>query len=327
MADIKKRGDSWRVRVRRVGYPTKTGTFDTKAEAEKWAGVIESEMTRGVFVDRTLAEKTTFAEVIESYCHNELPTHKGGVTEDIRLRAFLRDQAELVGRRMATLKPEDFENFRDRRLKKVAPGTVKRELNLLHAIIENSRRRLGLVENPVSPVRRPTVRDARDVRLAPGDEERLFAAIDAESRNPWLKPSIILAVETAMRKGELLALRWENIDLDNRVAFLPDTKTGKARKVPLSSRAIATLRALPRSLNGRVLATTSEGLKCAFERARKRAGMEHFNFHDLRHEAASRLFERGWNVMEVAAVTGHADLQSLKRYTNLRAEDLAKKLG
>jgi len=160
-----------------------------------------------------------------------------------------------------------------------------------------------------------------------GDEEqRLMEALE-DCRNPWVKPAVILALETAMRRGELLSLRWEHVNLDTCVAHLPDTKNGEARDVPLSSRAIAALTALPRAMSGDVLPTTAEGLKNAFERARKRAKMEHFNFHDLRHEAISRLFEAGWNVMEVAAVSGHKDLQSLKRYTNLKATDLAKKMG
>ena len=122
-------------------------------------------------------------------------------------------------------------------------------------------------------------------------------------------------------------MRWDNVDLKERVVHLEDTKNGEARNVPLSSQVIDTLKTLPRSMDGRVLPTTAEALKNAFERARKRASLEHLNFHDLRHEAVSRLFERGWNIMEVAAVSGHKDLQSLKRYTNLKAKDLALKMG
>lgn len=132
-----------------------------------------------------------------------------------------------------------------------------------------------------------------------------------------------------MRQGELLALSWENIDFEALSAHLPDTKTGKRRSVPLSPRAYEILWELgagTRARDGRVLGTSAEGSKQAFERARARAGLDHFNFHDLRHEATSRLFERGWGIMEVAHVTGRQDLQMLKRYTNLRATDLARKL-
>lgn len=326
MATIQKRGPyQWRALVRRKGYPSQSKSFDTKREAEAWAAIVESEMTRSVFVDRTPAEKTTFEEVINSYIANEAPTHKGGDSETLRLQKFMRDQSKLIQRGMATLKTEDFDAYRDRRMKKVAPATVKRELNLLHSVIEKVRKKLGLHENPISDVKRPRVRNNRDVRLFEGEEDALLTAFD-DSRNPWVKPAVILAIETAMRRGELLALRWEDVDLGTRVARLHDTKNGEARDVPLSSRAVETLKALPRSVSGDVIATTAEGLKQSFERARKRANLEHVNFHDLRHEAVSRLFERGWNVMEVAAVSGHKDLQSLKRYTNLKAADLAKKM-
>lgn len=166
----------------------------------------------------------------------------------------------------------------------------------------------------------------RDTRLLDGEEEALMEALNT-CRNPWIKPMVILAIESAMRRGELLSMRWGNVNLNEQFVHLEDTKNGESRNVPLSSRAIETLKALPRALDGRVLPITPEALKNAFERARKRANLEHFNFHDLRHEAVSRLFERGWNVMEVAAVSGHKDLQSLKRHTNLKASDLAKKMG
>lgn len=223
-----------------------------------------------------------------------------------------------------------------RRLEEVAPGTVKRELGLLHSVIEAVRKAYGLIENPISDVRRPQVNDARDVRLHPDEEERLFAAMET-NRNPWLRPAVILAIETAMRRSELLSLTWADIDFDHLKARIRESKTdGKrrdrqqGRDVPLSPRAYEILWYLgagSRAEDCRVLGTTAEGLKQSFERARTRAKLEHLNFHDLRHEATSRLAEAGWNILELAAVTGHQDLQMLKRYTNLRASDLAKKMG
>ena len=326
MATIRQRGPyQWQAKVRRAGYPQQSKTFETKREAEAWAAVIESEMVRSVFVDRSQSEKTSFEEVIQSYITDVAPSHKGAQSETLRLQAFVRDFPDLAVRKMATLKTHDFECYRDKRLQSVSAGTVKRELNLLHSVIESVRKKLGLVENPISDVKRPKVRDARDVRFQDGEETHLMEALET-CRNPWVKPAVILALETAMRRGELLSLKWEDVDLEQRYARLHDTKNGETRDVPLSQRAMETLKALPRSLDGRVIATTAEGLKSTFERARKKADMPNFNFHDLRHEATSRLFERGWNVMEVAAVTGHKDLQSLKRYTNLRASELARKM-
>ena len=130
---------------------------------------------------------------------------------------------------------------------------------------------------------------------------------------------VALAIETGMRRSELLALQWSNVDLEKRIAFLPITKNGESRGVPLSTRAVAILRGLPTSTTGRVFgALTVEALKQSFRRAVRRAGIAGLRLHDLRHEATSRLFEKGLNVMEVASVTGHKKLQMLKRYASQR---------
>ncbi len=325
MAQIVKRGPyQWMARVRKKGI-TSSKTFETKREAQEWAAVVEAEISRGSFVDRTPGEKTSLAEVIERYISDVAPSHKGGESETLRLRKFMRDELLLSGKRMANLTTYDFEKFRDRRLQIVSASSVKRELGLLRAVIEGERKRLGLYENPIADVKRPKARDYRDVRLEPGDEDALLEAFD-ELRNPFAKSAAIFAIETAMRRGEILSLEWCFVNIENHTAHLPDTKNGDARDVPLSPRATEVLKSLPRSIDGRVFPLSANALKKCFERAREKAGLEHLNFHDLRHEATSRLFEAGWNVMEVAAVTGHKDLQSLKRYTQLRASDLAKKM-
>lgn len=336
MATIQKRGPyQWRALVRRRGYPVQSQTFEKQADAEKWARDVESQMDKSVFVDRSLADRETLKDVIDNYLRNETPKHKGAQAEELRLQKFTRDEKKLCDYAMSNLRTEHFEKYRDRRLESVKPGTVKRELNLLHSVIEHSRRRLALIENPVSHVRRPVVRDGRITRFQKGEEQRLMDALD-DCTNSYIKPAVIVALETAMRRGELLSLKWSDVDLKGRFAQLHDTKNGEHRDVPLTKRAIAELKALKQeherqqkeetvvSLDQRVFPISAESLKNAWERARKRAGMDHFNFHDLRHEAISRLFERGFDAQVVRAVSGHKDMQSLKRYVNLKASDLAK---
>jgi integrase len=201
-------------------------------------------------------------------------------------------------------------------------------------LFEVARREWGIpVANPVKDIKAPAENKARDRRLQPelggqeSEEARLLNAC-REARNPYLLPIVRLALETAMRQGELISLRWENVNLVRRTAHLPDTKNGEARTVPLSTIAVESLRSLPRNLNGQVFGgLTGQAVQQSFVRAVRRAGIEGLRFHDLRHEATSRLFERGLNIMEVASITGHKDLRMLRRYTHLRAEDLAKKLG
>ena len=130
-----------------------------------------------------------------------------------------------------------------------------------------------------------------------------------------------------MRRGELLGLRWEHINLDRRTCHLPITKNGNSRDIPLSNCAVETLIKLPHNLSDIVFPLSPVALRGLWGRACKRAGIRELRFHDLRHEATSRFFEKGLNVMEVASITGHKDLRMLLRYTHLRAEDLAEKLG
>jgi integrase len=360
MATIRKRGDyQWEAQIRKKGFPAQSKTFNTKAEAEAWASVIESEMVRGVFVSRTEAERTTLGEIITRYLAEVTPQHRGSETEAIRLQAMQRHT--LASRTLASLNASDFAKYRDERLKgnaakkvrPVKPATVHRELGIFRQVIEHARREWGisLPENPLSLVSRPKVQNARDRRLDPKEEAYLFAALEAGStgdltkRNPWMLPLVKLALETAMRQGEIVSLTWNHIELDRATAYLPLTKNGQAREVPLSSRAIAILKGLPRSIDGRVFPITQNALQMAWERALKRARKAYvedcaeqgarasanflgdLRFHDLRHEATSRLAEKLSNILELASVTGHKDLQMLKRYYHPRAEDLAKRLG
>ncbi len=140
---------------------------------------------------------------------------------------------------------------------------------------------------------------------------------------------IRFALETTLRRGALAAMLWKNVDIQTRVLFVPvpNSKSGESYRVPLSSQAIGVLNAQPRRMDGKVWGIRADSITQAFDRACKRAGIEDLRFHDLRHEATSRLFEKGFNPMEVSTITGHKTLQMLKRYTHLRAEDLAKRMG
>ena len=339
MAVIRNRGNfQFQAIIRRLGYQEQSRTFSTKKEAQSWAINIESEMVRGVFVSRVEAERTTLSEVIERYISEVCPKHKGCESETLRLRALARLP---IGRRfMATLKPLDFARYRDERLKIRKPGTVVRELALYSAVIEVARKEWDInMNNPLSLVSKPSVRNERSRRLSEHEQALLMAEFDKETReangqlaaggvrNIWIKPLVLLALETAMRRGELLSLRWENIDLVKQVAFLPDTKNGDSRGVPLSKAAVALLQVLPRPIDGRVFATTAAAVKKSFSRAVLRAGLVDFHFHDTRHEATTRLGRKLPNIIELANVTGHRDVNMLRRYYNTTPAELALKLG
>ncbi|MHA6828470.1 tyrosine-type recombinase/integrase [Ralstonia pseudosolanacearum] len=305
-------------------------------------------MDRGVFVDRKESERNTLGDLLLRYSNEISPHKKGGALEVLRIRKLRSDP--IAALKVSALSGQSIAQYRDRRLagdskaKPVSGSTVNRELTLIGHVISVARKEWGVHvdTNPVSLIRRPKENRARSRRLYRGEEERLLQELELSQRtaegayeaggcrNEYVRPLVILAIETAMRRGELLSLQWQDVHLPDRFVRLHDTKNGEARDVPLSRRAAATLEELskrPRHSSSRVFPISPEALKKAFTRACGRAGIEDLHFHDLRHEATSRIAEKVDNVLELSAVTGHRTLQMLRRYYHPRASDIALKLG
>ena len=320
---------NWQAQVRRRGQKPVVRTFKTKLEASRWARLLESEMDRGVFLDRTQAERGTIGELIDRYLTEVTPRKKSATKEKQRLEAL---KQHFGAYSIAALRSTHIAQFRDSRLATGLAGeTVKKDLNSLSHVLDVAMMDWGipLAVNPAKLVRRPQVARGRDRRLLPGEESRLLAAC-GRSNSRMLAPVVRFAIETGMRMGEILSLQWRYVNLQTRVALLPDTKTGESREVPLSTAAVAAISGLPRHIsNGRVFWAwkRSDSLENVWRRAVSWAGIENLRFHDLRHEAVSRFFELGLNPMEVAAISGHKTLQMLKRYTHLKAESLVSRLA
>lgn len=331
----------WQAVVRRKGHPDQSKTFDTKTDAQDWAKIVEADMRKGIFQDATDAERTTLGDLIKDFKTEFAPHHyrvRADKKEAWRFQLARLDEAlgkySLAGIDQAAIK-----SYRDGRLKgsagrkPVGDSTVRKELYMLSKVLgfaQDEKEILLPRGNPVDKVRKPQDGTSRDRRLS-AEEWTAFTNECKKSRNPWLWPAVQLAVETAARQGELLSLTWKNIDKKRGLAMLIDPKKIKneePRAVPLSSAAKAVLEGLPRSTSGKVLPVERMTLYHAFLYACQRAKVTKFTFHDLRHEALSRLAERGdFSVLEMAEVSGHKTLQMLKRYTHLQAERLAKKLG
>lgn len=325
MASISKRSNGWFVQIRRKGFEPEYRTFRTKAEAQKWAREREGVIDRGeAAANRSLLRGATLGDLIDRYVVEVTPTKKSAESERLRLgKMRLHYMASLS---LADLSAAAITAYRDGRAALVKPGTISRELGLLHTIIEVARRDwgYGIPQNVVGQVRRLPVRNARDRRLERDELARLRMAVSS-NRNHLVAPAIYLAIETALRRGELLDLRWQYVDLQNRTAHVPHTKTGNARTIPLTDKAVAILQALPRS-EERVFPMSAMALRLSWNRVRERAGMFDLRFHDLRHEAISRFAEMGLTAAELAVISGHRDPRMLMRYTHLRPADLAKKL-
>ena len=344
MATIRQRGSYWQAQVRRRGHEPYSHSFDTKAQAEAWARSVESEMDRGIFFDRKEAERTTFAEALERYRREIVPEKRHPYQENQRINRWL--DYPITKRSLANLRGADFAAYRDaRRATGRAENTIRLELALVGHVFEIARKEWGMegLMNPLKNIRKPSGSNARERRLQPGEFE-LLQRLLTEVGNSWAAPAMVLAIETALRQAMLFDLNWSWVDLGAQVLRIPPESRGVENKavpavLPLSSRAVAALTALPRSIDGRVLATTQNAIVLAFKRAKTNYVAEckshgtsaellvDLRWHDLRHEAASRLFERGLHPLEVASITGHKSMQMLKRYTHLNPRDLLAKLG
>lgn len=324
MATIRQRNDRWQVIVKRKGYPSQARTFDLRKDAEKWARQQERAMDAGQWQDRTEAEQTTLRELLERYATEVSPAKRGAKAEAYRIEQFKR--SKLAQYAPAAITSRLIAEWRDGRLKEVSPSTALRELLLLSHVFAVAIREWGIAlnTNPVSLIRKPTPNKGRDRVLTDAQRGALLAACE-ECRSPWVKPVVVFALETATRRGEILSLTWNNVSLENAVALVSG-KTG-ARKVPLSPACVEALRGLPRSLCGHVFPVTVETLKQAYARAVARAGIQNFTFHDLRHDALTRLAGAGFNILELRAISGHATANMLQRYVSIDAGSLAKRMA
>ena len=375
MAVIEKRGDlQWRALVRRRGFSSFSRTFTARRPAEAWARELEAAIgCRDLAAVRRLTGTGeelggTIADLVDLFEREVLPRRGQAGSERPRLRRI----RERFGKLSATmLTPLDVVRWRDERLREASPGTVRHDLNMLSVLLAHAISEWGVegLRNVVRDTRKPAMPRGRDRRVSAQELDLLLRAArhdpaaGASASSVELEPLISLAVETSMRLGELIGLRWRDIDTQRRVATLRETKNGESRSVALSSAAMRALLQLGLSRAFRMLnarrkqvedserdnekvfpwsrsdSVTKPFVRCV-SRARKlyelecmQAGaspdsrlLSDLRFHDLRHEATSRLFEKGLNPMEVASMTGHKSMQMLKRYTHVEAERVAAKL-
>ena len=348
MASIDKlKSGLFRGRVRRFGYPDQTRSFQRRVDAEGWARKVEAELDRGAWKDTASPDSITLHGLLDDYLRDVVPGKRGKDVEMLRIATMQRDP--LSRYKLSALSPVVLSAWRDARMAAGCAGaTVNRELNLLSAVLGwgMKEKLIGLPANPVAGIRRPANAPPRDRRLRGDDRMRMAEALTAAarpsggkkrqgnyntgSRNAWLLPLVQLAVETGMRRGELCKIRWDFVDLRAGTIALPAaiTKTATGRVIPLTPAARSVLEQLPRiDDEPRVFPVSQSAVTQAWRRARKRADVGDLRLHDLRHEAASTFFELGLNVMEVASITGHADLRSLKRYTHITPTHLVAKLA
>lgn len=348
MASFQQRKNgSITVKVRRHGVEI-SETFSKREDAEAWARRKESEIERGLWRDTSEADSTTIADLIDKYRKEVMPKLAGKGTGS----ALNIIEIKLGKYTVSKLTSKIVAGYRDQRLLAVSAESVRKEMGTLSKMIDISMKEwgIGLLANPCKIVSKPPPGKGRDRRLHKDEESRLFAAL-GQCRSPYMLPLVKFALETAGRQGELLSLRRRDVDKQRKFCMFYDTKNGENRAAPLTSAAMAILEALPSDIKDDRVFPISQSLVVqawghAVTRARRMYEKELINagkredeiaadtlltnlhFHDLRHEALSRLAERGdLSVIELASISGHKTLQMLKRYTHLQAEKLAEKLG
>jgi hypothetical protein len=330
MASIRKRDEKWQARVHRKDHNPVVKTFNTKADAVKWARNTESQLDLGLLAPQQTMPR--LRSMLERYAAEVTPMKKGESQE--RYRAAQLMKTNLADLLLDKITGEVVAKYRDQRLAQVSNNTVRLELAFLSVVFEQSRKEWGLaVSNPVRQIRMPKPGKPRTRRLEEGEEDALLTACAASGAH-YLHSFVVLAIETGMRFGELAGVLWKHVDLDKRTIYLPDTKNVQDRTVPLSTRAVAAIQILPRSISGRLFTTKPGSIRTAFLIAVQKAKaysleglFQNLRFHDLRHEAVSRMFEKGLNPIEVGMVSGHKTLAMLQRYAHIRANELVHKLG
>ena len=315
MPTYEKRSGSWRVSVMREGTRHRA-TFTTKAEAEFWAeGLV-----------RGSSGKVTLSDALKRYSAEVSTTKRGARWEQIRIEAFLRI-VPFVDKPIERVSSGDLADWRDTRLKQVSAGTVGRELSVLSAVFQWAKiERKWIASNPVHDIAWPAKPKPRKRRVSPDDTKAILKALGYKSGPPQhihheIAIAFLLALETAMRCGELLSLSPEQVFLKRRFVHLDKTKNGDERDVPLSKEAVRLFKLIPKGFTIR-----GGSFDVLFRRARDRAGLPDLHFHDTRREAATRLSKK-LDPMELAKMTGHRDLSLLMRvYYAPDASEAAKKL-
>jgi len=306
-----------------VGGQRRSKTFDTKRLAQAWVAEMVTKDTGVALLNSTLADLSA------RYEREVSEAKKGARWEMIRLKMYERDYPKLFARKLSSIQREDIEQLIDDRLKQVKPSTVNRDLNLIANLFTQARRWRMMTHNPMADIKRPKDPPPRDRRISQEEIDRLLVALDhvdgAQPRTQRQKvaTAFLIALETAMRQGEICKVTWDDVHLDERYVFLPHTitKTGVQRNVPLSKEAVRLIGTLPREKE-EMLGVSAGVVSTMFRKAVADSAIDNLTFHDSRHEATTRLAQK-LLVLDLARVTGHRDIKQLMTYYNKDARELA----
>ena len=327
MATVRKRGDRWRVEVYRDGK-RKSKTCSTKTEAILWGAEEEKKLE---LIANGMQPETMFSDVIKRYLNEVTPTKRGEKHEFNRLTRFLRHP--ITDKYISDVTRQDLELWIKERLETVKGESVRRELSTIGHIFKVAVERWGYIQNsPMVGLQQPQASKPRTQRFTQEDIDEI---IKISGYNESLKTAkartgaaMLFAVETAMRAGEICNLTWDNVNLEKRTAFLPITKNGSSRTVPLTKAAVKILERLKDEIEqgDTCFQVKSNILDATFRKLKKTANREYLHFHDTRREALTRLAKKV-DVMTLAKISGHKDIRILQNvYYAPNMEEIAELL-
>lgn len=324
MPTLEKRPTGWRVKVRLAGYPAQSQTFSTKAQASAWGHEVEKQIRDG----RMGIVKSTFQDVIDQYISDVTPGMKSGKNIAKRLKAI--SKVLPMQRQISEVTTADLSTFRDRRLAEVSVATVRKELSILQSVFESARRDWSMLTiNPIRDMKKPPSPPNRKRLMSDDERDRVLMALNYEGEvttiNHQVAVAMLIALETAMRAGEIIGLTWDRVHLPEKYVSLELTKNGDRRDVPLSNRAVELIQSMRGTDEKQVFTVTSASLDALFRKAKARCEIDGLHFHDTRATALTRLASK-LSILELARMVGHRDLKSLQIYFRTTATDLAAKL-
>ncbi len=323
MATIRKRGNKYQaiVRMKKIN---RSKVFHTRSEATRWANQLEDDITSGNSI--TLGK--TVQDAFDKYEREVSPKHKGRKWESIRFKKLKREK--WTYNQIIDVNGQMLQYWID--TSPLQAGSIIRDISLVRSVFEKARKNWKWIpRNPFSDVDAPKKPVPRDRRIHNNEVKLVLAALDYKPDTTYrgcaweCAVAFQFAIETAMRRGEIWSMQWHNVDVERRFVYLPDTKNGLPRSVPLSTKAIDLLKLIGLSESGSVFKTNIASAETIFRSKIKKAGIEDLRFHDTRHEAITRLTKK-LDVFELSRAVGHKDLNSLLIYYNATPEEIAKRL-
>jgi integrase len=336
---INKKGEkTYQVRIRIKGRPTVVKTFNRKTDAKEWAKNTETDIKRGLYFKMQESSKHTLAELIDRYIEFELPQRKSDKSKFEMQLNWWKDK--IGAYLLSDITPPLISKYKDILGKEESPkpkngkktrsnATVNRYMACLSIVLSKATKEWGWMdENPMFKVSKKKEPKGRIRFLSDDERKRLLEECKKSSYELYLL--VLIALSTGARYSEIANLKWQHVDLKNRMFHFMDTKNGEDRGVPITGIIYGELDKFSkiRNIKSDFVFISSDGIKLIYFRDKftdtvEAAGINDFRFHDLRHTAASYLAMNGASLLEIAEILGHKTLAMVKRYSHLTKKHTA----